>query len=90
MPRPAERPELARVIDLFPGRGALVRRLYLADQSFRGACEDYALAQESVARLKESPEEVHRRHVDDYMSVIADLEGELAAMLARATGKPLP
>ncbi len=45
MPKsPGTRPELDLILDIFPEDASLIRRLFLSDQSFRSACEDYAVA----------------------------------------------
>lgn len=73
----AVQPPLSFVLRLFPDATAVVRRLYLANDEFRGICEDYALACTSLERLKAvatpRPDEI-----DDYRAVLEDLERELS------------
>ena len=52
-------------------------RLALADPAFREICEEYALAQESLARFEARPDAAERPEIGDYRTVIAELEGEI-------------
>jgi hypothetical protein len=77
-----KRPELVRVLALFPERSVAVRELFLSNESFLGLCEDYALACETLVRFEALPDADQRPEVPDYRSVIFELEEELAAMLS--------
>jgi hypothetical protein len=70
----------------FPGSANVLRRLALSAPEFRGLCEDYALAKESLARFEARPDASERPEVGDYRSVIAELEGELGQFLNVAKG----
>ena len=76
------RPDLAQVLALFPERSLHIRELFLRDESFRGLCEDYALARETLVRFEALPDADRRPEVPDYRSVISELEKEIAVMLA--------
>jgi hypothetical protein len=50
--RSACHPDLAMVLARFPAEARLIRRLFLADRTFRSACEDYRLAQDGLAAFE--------------------------------------
>ncbi len=70
------------VIDRFPGRSAGIRRLYLKDERFRAICEEYALSWASLRRFEERPDGCRRPEVEDYRTIIGELEDEIRACLA--------
>ena len=70
-------PALARVLDRFPEYGALIRRHFLMDTSFRGACEDYDLARQELA----AQQRADAAYSEDYRRLIEELEQEIIAML---------
>lgn len=72
---------LARAMARFPEAKAKLRTLALADPAFREVCEEYALAQQSLARFETRPDAAERPEVDDYRTVIAELEGEIVRFL---------
>lgn len=72
---------LARAVARFPEHAAALRRLVLADPEFRGLCEDYALAQESLSRFEARPDADERPEVGDYRGLIAELEREIGRFL---------
>ena len=76
------RPDLTRVLDLFPEKSVAVRERFLRDESFRELCEDYALARDSLDRFEALPDADRRPEVPDYRTVISELEKEIAVMLA--------
>ena len=73
--------DLARVLALFPERALGIREIFLKDESFRGICEDYGLACDSLARFEALPDARSRPEIAEYRSVIAELEQEIAALL---------
>jgi hypothetical protein len=75
---------LARAVARFPEHAIALRRLVLADPEFRGLCEDYALAQESLARFEARPDAAERPEVPDYRRLIAELEREIGRFLGEA------
>ena len=79
---------LACVVERFPEKAALVRRLALRDEDFRGLCEEYALAKESLATFEARPDAAVRPEIAEYRTVIAELEREISAyaMATRAPG----
>ena len=72
---------LAQAMARFPGAAATLRRLALTDPDFREICEEYALAQESLARFVERPDAAERPEIGDYRTVIAELESEIGRFL---------
>lgn len=86
-PAPAAYPDLMSVLEAFPDHAPLVRRLFLADRSFRGACEDYRLAREGLAAFQRLRAGAARPEVDDYRQLVHELEAEMRQMLHAARGR---
>lgn len=82
-PEPA-RLNLAQIIERFPGKGAVIRRLALRDEVFRAICEEYSLALNSLSWFEARPDADQRPEIADYRSVIAGLEEEIAQFLQNA------
>jgi hypothetical protein len=78
---------LAQAVARFPDAADRLRGMALADPAFREVCEDYALARESLARFEARPDAAERPEVGDFLSVIAELEGEIDRMLKAAGAK---
>jgi hypothetical protein len=72
---------LARAVARFPGAAATLHRLALTDPEFRDICEEYALAQQSLAGFEARPDASERPEIGDYRTVIAELENEIARLL---------
>jgi len=81
-----KRPELAQVLALFPDRAVAVREVFLRDPAFRAICDDYALAVATLTRLKALPEAGERPEIHDYLTVISELETEIASMISHPLG----
>ena len=75
---------LAQAVARFPEAAAALRRLALADPAFREICEEYALAQQSLARFEARPDAAERPEIGDYRTVIAELESEIDRFLKEA------
>jgi hypothetical protein len=75
---------LARAVARFPEATAALRRLALADPEFRELCEEYALAQQSLARFEARADARERPEVGEYRLVIAELESEIDRFLKEA------
>ena len=75
---------LARAVARFPEAAAALRRLVSSDPEFRGICEEYALAQESLARFEAREDAAVRPEIGDYRTVIAELETEIDRFLEDA------
>lgn len=83
----AASPDLTSALEAFPDLAPLVRRLFLADRSFRSACEDYRLARESLAAFERLRGGEPRPEVDDYRRVLRELEAEMLQMIHAARGR---
>lgn len=81
---PPTSPDLTRALDAFPGDALLIRRLFLADRSFRSACEDYRLARESLAAFERVQCDVPQPEIEDYQRVVRELEAEMRDMIRTA------
>jgi hypothetical protein len=86
-PAPAQSPDLASALDAFPDEAALVRRLFLADRAFRGACEDYRLAREGLESFERLRRDGPRPEVDDYRRLVLELEAEMRDMIRSARAR---
>lgn len=84
---PAVSPDLTSALEAFPDLAPLVRRLFLADRSFRSACEDYRLAREGLAAFERLRGSEPRPEVDDYRRVLRELEAEMLHMIHAAQGR---
>ena len=62
----AETADLAQVVGRFPENAPLIRRLFLADASFRGVCEDYVLARDTLVRFQRLPDTQQRPEIAEY------------------------
>lgn len=58
-----------------------LQRLAVTDPTFRELCEEYGLAQESLAAFEAMPDAAERAEVPDYRAVIAELETEIGRYL---------
>ncbi len=75
-------PELATVLARFPAEAPMIRHLFLADRAFRSACEDYRLAQDGLAAFERLSAVTPRRELDEYRTLVRELEVEILAMFA--------
>jgi hypothetical protein len=75
---------LARAMERFPKAAATLRRLARSDPDFREICEEYGLAQQSLAGFEARVDAAERPEVGDYRTVIAELEGEIDRILKEA------
>ena len=78
---------LARAVARFPEAATALRRLALTDPAFREICEEYALAERSLAGFEARPDAAERPEIDDYRTVIAELENEIDRLLKEAGPK---
>ena len=74
------------VVERFPERKELVRRLYLKDEQFRSMCEDFLLSIDSLRRFEGRPDAHLRPEVDDYRALLGELEAEIRSYLATTEG----
>jgi hypothetical protein len=75
---------LARMVERFPEAAATLRRLARADPDFREICEEYALAQQSLAGFEARTDAAERPEIGDYRTVIAELEVEIGRYVSEA------
>ena len=78
---------LARAVERFPEAAGTLRRLARSDPDFREICEEYALAQTSLAQFEARPDASERPEVGDYRTVIAELENEIDRFLKKTGPK---
>ena len=71
----------------FPESAEVAHRLALTHPVFRELCEEYALAQGSLAGFEARPDAAERLEIGDYRRVIAELESEIARLLKEAGPK---
>ena len=60
------------------------KRLALTSPDFREICEEYALAQHSLAGFEARLDAAERPEIGDYRTVIAELESEIDRFLREA------
>jgi hypothetical protein len=72
---------IERVAARFPDDAARLKSLCIAEPSFRELCEEYGLAQASLALFEAMPDAADRPEVPDYRAVIAELETEIGRYL---------
>jgi hypothetical protein len=75
-------------IHRFPERAELLRHLIVQDQTIRSICEDYALAVATLAAFEARTDAASRPEICEYRTVIAELESELARVLAAQQDRP--
>lgn len=73
---------LQSVMVRFPDRSDLIRVLALRDRTFRGLCDDLALAIEELRRFEARPDAQERNEIPEYRAIISELEAEVAAYLS--------
>ena len=78
---------LARAVARFPEAAPVLRRLAITDPAFREICEEYALAEQSLAGFEARPDAAERAEIDDYRTVIAEIETEIGRFLKEAEAK---
>ena len=70
--------DMDQLLSRFPGESAVLARLLAVDDGFRNVCEDYALAEITLARLEQlqGPQELPR--IAEYRQLVRELAGEIA------------
>lgn len=74
------------VLERFPARQEQIRRLYLRDDRFRAICEDFALSVASLRWFEGRPDALLRPEIDDYRTLLRELEDEIGGYLAGVYG----
>lgn len=75
---------LERVAARFPEEAGRLQSLAVSNPEFRELCEEYGLAQASLAVFEAMPDAAERPEVPDYRAVIVELEGEIGRYLGEA------
>ena len=78
---------VTRAVARFPEAAARLRRLAMADADFRELCEEYGLAQQSLAGYEARPDAAERTEIAEYRILIAELEDEISRLLTEAGQK---
>lgn len=78
---------LARAVARFPEAAGALRRLALTEPAFCEICEEYALAQQSLAGFEARPDAAERPEIGDYRTLIAELECEIDRFVREAGPK---
>lgn len=79
--------DLSNIIARFPDDAALIRRLVLKSESFRGICEEHELARESLSWFEARDDVPTRPEVADFRSIILGLESEIEQFLASSRSR---
>lgn len=66
----------------------MIRRLFLADRSFRSVCEDYRIAREGLATFEALSALSPRSEVEEYRNIVRDLEAEIMATVRAFNAAP--
>lgn len=77
------------VIEVYPDMASVVRRLYLADQSFRDLCEDFASVQVTLTGLARHPDQASRPGIVEYRRLVNDLTQDIGKYLLRVADRPV-
>ena len=75
---------LASAVARFPEAASVLWKLARSDPGFREVCEEYALAQQSLAGFEARPDAAERPEIDDYRTLIVELEGEIDRFVREA------
>jgi hypothetical protein len=76
--------DMSQLLSRFPGESALLARLLAVDDAFRNVCEDYSLAEATLAKLErfQGPKELPR--IAEYRQLILELASEIAKVIESA------
>lgn len=72
---------LIQMMARFPESAPALQRMARASPEFREICEEYALAQQSLAGFEARFDADQRPEIGDYRRVIAEIEAEIAKLL---------
>ena len=72
---------IERLAARFPEQAGRLHRLAVADPIFRELCEEYGLAQASLATFEAMSDAAERAEVPDFRKVIVELESEIGRYL---------
>lgn len=71
----------------FPSDAVMLARLYFADETFRGLCEDYCLAQSTLSAFEFRNDGSKNSEIEEYRQLLLELEREIRAALLHADVK---
>jgi hypothetical protein len=76
--------DMDHLLSRFPGESAVLTRLLAVDDAFRNVCEDYSLAETTLAKLErfQGPRELPR--IAEYRQLILELASEIAKAIESA------
>ena len=77
---------LAAALRRFPARALQIRELSIRDESFRGMCEDFAVAENALAHADQLPSHVREERRAEFKSLIESLAAEIEQALGPAKG----
>jgi hypothetical protein len=80
---------LYAVLRRFPGEHALVRKLFIRDESFRAICDDLAAAQRALGAADQLAEHVRFERRAEYEEIVQSLASEIEVTLHRAKIVPI-
>jgi hypothetical protein len=78
------------IMELFPDQALVIGRLLLRDRKFRGLCEDYMLAHDTLANFHAMTDSVSDEIIAEYRLLLSELEAEISASLRVAKEHPGP
>jgi len=73
---------IQQVVNQFPDRRILIRRLWATDEDFRDLCQDYTLCLETLAHW--TAEAVSPARIGEYLSLCQKLELEIDIITQKA------
>ena len=81
-----ERPpiDVSQLLERFHDDAALVAELLAANDDFRSACEDLALAKATLAELESIQLGREPKKIAEYRMIVTDLESEIAEAVRHA------
>lgn len=72
------------VLDQLPQHAAALRERMIVDREFRSLCEDYGETLEALRRWEASDDRHRQERVEEFRSLLAELELEIARELGVA------
>jgi hypothetical protein len=74
----------------FPAQSTEIQRLFDADESFRGMCDDLAAAENALRNIDQLLDHVRKARREEYTVLVSDLSSEIQEALARSKIIPMP
>ncbi len=73
-----------QLVRRFPDDAVVLARLFDMDDSFRNVCEDYALAEQTLARLEQFQVTTELHRIAEYRQLLSELASEIAKAIESA------